>query len=73
VNIEWLCGGSGKHHAVAWKHRWLWVFVHAWLVTRLAVDLDPWYLARAKALSAGLSDAYFKSLGLPTLIDGVQA
>src|SRR6266436_4390712 len=30
----------------------------------------PWYLARAKALSVGLSNAYFKSLGLPTLIAG---
>jgi RNA-directed DNA polymerase len=30
----------------------------------------PWYLARAKALSVGLSNACFKSLGLPTLIDG---
>jgi len=30
----------------------------------------PWYLARAKALSVGLSNAYFKSLGLPTLADG---
>jgi RNA-directed DNA polymerase len=30
----------------------------------------PWYVARAKALSVGLSNAYFKSLGLPTLIDG---
>jgi RNA-directed DNA polymerase len=30
----------------------------------------PWYLARSKALSVGLSNAYFKSLGLPTLIDG---
>src|SRR5437660_7396611 len=30
----------------------------------------PWYLARAKALSVGLSNAYFKSHGLPTLIDG---
>ena len=29
----------------------------------------PWYLARAKALSVGLSNAYFKSLGLQTLID----
>ena len=33
----------------------------------------PWYLAKAKALSVGLSNAYFKSLGLPTLIDGVLA
>src|SRR3984893_1608719 len=32
----------------------------------------PWYLARAKALSVGLSNAYFKSLGLPSLIDGVS-
>jgi RNA-directed DNA polymerase len=30
----------------------------------------PWYLAKAKALSVGLSNGYFKSLGLPTLIDG---
>jgi len=30
----------------------------------------PWYLAKGKALSVGLSNAYFKSLGLPTLIDG---
>jgi RNA-directed DNA polymerase len=30
----------------------------------------PWYLARGKALSVGLSNAYFKSLGLPTLIEG---
>jgi len=32
--------------------------------------LGPWYLARAKALSVGLSNAHFTSLGLPTLIDG---
>ena len=30
----------------------------------------PWYLAKAKALSVGLSNAYFKSLRLQTLIDG---
>src|ERR1700737_49986 len=29
-----------------------------------------WYLARSKALSVGLSNPYFKSLGLPTLIEG---
>src|SRR5215472_14385444 len=28
-----------------------------------------WYLARAKALSVGLSNAYFKSLGFPSLIE----
>src|SRR3982075_4111307 len=27
----------------------------------------PWYLARSRALSTGLSSAYFKSLGLPSL------
>jgi RNA-directed DNA polymerase len=30
----------------------------------------PWYLARSKALSVGLSNAHFRSLGLPSLIDG---
>src|SRR6478752_3540159 len=29
----------------------------------------PWYIARSKALSVGLSNAYFKSLGLPILIE----
>jgi RNA-directed DNA polymerase len=27
----------------------------------------PWYLARSKALSVGASNAYFRSLGLPSL------
>src|SRR5438552_16319143 len=27
----------------------------------------PWYLARSRALSTGVSNAYFKSLGLPSL------
>src|SRR3954447_8976760 len=27
----------------------------------------PWYLARSRALSTGLSNAYFRSLGLPSL------
>jgi RNA-directed DNA polymerase len=31
--------------------------------------LGPWYLAKAKALSVGLSNVYFKSLGLPSLVD----
>src|ERR1700690_1530359 len=31
--------------------------------------LGPWYLANAKALSVGLSNAYFKSLGLPSLFE----
>jgi RNA-directed DNA polymerase len=29
----------------------------------------PWYIARSKAFSVGLSNAYFKSLGVPTLIE----
>src|ERR1700726_3015840 len=29
----------------------------------------PWHLARSKALSMGLSNAHFKSLGLPSLIE----
>jgi RNA-directed DNA polymerase len=29
----------------------------------------PWYLARTKALSVGLSNAYFRSLGLPSLFE----
>src|SRR6202051_1835537 len=42
--------------------------------TRLATDTagsgrGPWYLARAKALSVGLSNAYFRSLGLPSLFE----
>ena len=32
-------------------------------------SLGPWYLAKAKALSVGLSNAYFKSLGLPSLFE----
>jgi RNA-directed DNA polymerase len=31
--------------------------------------LGPWYLARAKALSVGLSNAYLESLGLPSFVD----
>ena len=39
---------------------------------RLASDtagsgLGPWHLARSKALSVGLSNKYFRSLGLPSL------
>ena len=36
-----------------------------------ASKLGPWYLAKAKALSVGLSNAYFKSLGLPSLFEEV--
>jgi RNA-directed DNA polymerase len=42
--------------------------------TRLATNIagsgrGPWYLARAKALSVGLSNAHFRSLGLPSLFE----
>src|SRR5580700_10886829 len=42
--------------------------------TRLATNTagsggGPWYLARAKALSVGASNAYFRSLGLPSLFE----
>ena len=30
----------------------------------------PWYLARCQALSVGLSNAHFRSLGLPSLVEG---
>ena len=45
-----------------------------WVFARLASNtagsgLGPWYLAKAKALSVGLSNAYFKSLGLPSLVE----
>jgi RNA-directed DNA polymerase len=33
--------------------------------------LGPWYLARAKALSVGLSNAHFRSLGLPSLVEAL--
>ena len=33
----------------------------------------PWYLARAKALSVGLPNAYFNSLGRPSLFEEVSA
>jgi RNA-directed DNA polymerase len=29
----------------------------------------PWYLARSQALARGLSNAYFRSVGLPSLIE----
>jgi len=29
----------------------------------------PWYLSRSKALSVGASNAYFRSLGLPSLFE----
>jgi RNA-directed DNA polymerase len=31
--------------------------------------LGPWHIARSKALSVGLTNAYFRSLGLPSLVE----
>ena len=31
--------------------------------------LGPWHIARSKALSVGLNNAYFRSLGLPSLVE----
>ena len=46
----------------------------AWIASNTAGSgLGPWYLAKAKALSVGLSNAYFKSLGLPSLFEEVSA
>jgi RNA-directed DNA polymerase len=69
-DCEPLCGGNGKHHAVAGRLCWNWGFARGWPSNTAGSGLGPWYLARAKALSVGLSNAHFKSLGLPTLIDG---
>ena len=42
--------------------------VSAWAARNTAGSgRGPWYLARSRALSTGLSNAYFKSLGLPSL------
>ena len=30
----------------------------------------PWHVARSQALAVGLSNGYFRSLGLPSLIEG---
>jgi RNA-directed DNA polymerase len=39
------------------------------LLNTAASGRGPWNIARSKALSVGLSNAYFKSLGLPSLIE----
>src|ERR1700751_2589282 len=42
--------------------------VSEWAARKTAGSVrGPWYLARSRALSTGLSNAYFKSLGLPSL------
>ena len=38
-----------------------------WVRLRLRAARGPWPIARSKALCFGLSNAYFKSLGLPSL------
>ena len=39
------------------------------LLNTAASGRGPWHLAKSKALSVGLSNAYLKSLGLPSLIE----
>src|ERR1700738_2002465 len=39
------------------------------LRNRASSGRGPWHIARSKALSVGLSNAHFKSLGLPSLIE----
>ena len=39
------------------------------LLNTAASGRGPWHIAKSKALSVGLSNAYFKSLGLPSLIE----
>jgi len=61
--------GGGKHHAAAGRLCW-----NLGCAPRLAGNTagsgrGPWYLAQAKAVSLGLSNAYSKSLGLPSLFE----
>ena len=63
-----LCGGSGKTAPSPGSS--MERGVRPRLVSNTAGGgLGPWYLAKAKALSVGLSNAYFKSLGLPSLTE----
>jgi len=64
-----LCGASGKHRAVAGRLYWNWGCVRGWRAIQLPAVEALGYLARAKALSVGLSNAYFHSLGLPSLVE----
>ncbi len=63
------CGGNGKT-----PRRRRGALIALGVRLRLASNtadsgLGPWYLAKAKALSVGLSNAYLKSLGLPSLVE----
>ncbi len=63
---EWGPNGLDSKTAASlrlWSNRG---FVYGWRENTGGSGLGPWYLAKAKALSVGLSNAYFKSLGLPS-------
>ena len=45
-----LCGGSGKHRAVAGRHCWNWGCVRGWRAIPLAAVAAPGICAKAKAL-----------------------
>ena len=64
------CGGNGKHRAVAARLCWNWEFVRDWPATRPVVDAAPGTLLAPRPSRLGFPTRYFKSLGLPTLIDG---
>ena len=66
----WPCGGSGNTTPSPGRAADTGgPFAGSQSDGRAAVS-GPWYLARAKPLSVGLSNAYLDSLGLPRLIDG---
>ena len=67
VDCDVLYGGSGK----PFRRRRA-ALLELGVRPQLAVDMagsgrGPWYLALTKALNVGLSKAYFRSLGLPSL------
>jgi hypothetical protein len=69
INRAEFSGVSGKPRVVAGQRCLRWAYVHGWRVTPAGSSRGAWYLARAKALSVGLPNAYFKSLGLPSLVE----
>ena len=60
-------GANGKHYGIDEQHSPRWES-RAVCSTRPLAAVDRG-TAKSKALSVGLSNAYFKSLGLPSLIE----
>jgi hypothetical protein len=63
-----LFGANGKHQDAA-EQRSLRSESQESCATRPAAVVAPWHIARSKALSVGLSNAYLRSLGLLSLIE----